>query len=317
MAQLVAAAGTSHAFALRDPSGWDEARTNNQKAYERLYGTMPETRPEALQETDEDLVYRYKHVSSGQDTIRDRFASANLDALIIFGDDQNEDFTEKTFLPQLAIYTGQEFLTRAGSRYECASELAHHLYLESVNSGFEVALAGSFSENVLRAHAFGPVLDRLTPEKNIPIIPIYVEAIHMPSPSPARCYAFGQALAKALESWPGNERVGAVASGGISHITMSYPYKYAPGAEHGVIHHEYDRELFKLMSDGKGADLGKLTNKDLLDHGDPELHQWIALLGMVGESRMEQLAYEPFFRAIMAMGVAYWDLEQQAEKVSS
>jgi len=43
--------------------------------------------------------------------------------------------------------------------------------------------------------------------------------------------------------------------------------------------------------------------------GDPELHAWITLLGMVGDTKMEQLAYEPFFRAIMAMGVAYWDLE--------
>ncbi len=308
MAQLIAAAGTSHAFALRGPSEWDEVRINNEKGYERLYGAPPEPRPELDQETDEDLRYRYGFISRGQDAIRDRFAAAKLDALIILGDDQNEGFTEQTFLPQLAIYTGKSFKTRAGTQYRCASDLALHLYERTVDAGFEVTGCGGFPDDILRAHAIGPVLDRLTPEADVRIIPIFVEAIHVPSPSPTRCYAFGLALAEAIEAWPGNERIGVVASGGISHRTQSYPYKHAPNARYGTIDHEYDRHLFALMAEGRGAELGKLSNQDLLDHGDPELHGWITLLGMVGDRKMEQLAYEPFYRAIMAMGVGYWDL---------
>jgi hypothetical protein len=309
MAHLVAAAGTSHAFALRDPSAWDEGRLQNEKGYERKYGVAPDPRPQVDQETDEDLAYRYGLISRAHDVVRDRFAAANLDALIILGDDQNEDFTEATFLPQLAVYTGKEFKTRAGTTYRCAAELAYHLYHHTVDAGFEVALCGGLPDDVLKAHAFGPVLDRLTPKFDVPIIPVYVEAIHVPAPSPTRCFEFGRALAKAIEAWPGNERVGVVASGGISHYTMSYPYRHAPKAQYGTIDHEYDRHLFQLMADGRTAELASLSNQDLLDHGDPELHSWITLLGMIGDTKMEVLAYEPFYRAIMAMGVGYWQLE--------
>ena len=33
------------------------------------------------------------------------------------------------------------------------------------------------------------------------------------------------------------------------------------------------------------------------------------MLGMVGQTKAEILAHEPFHRAIMGMGVAFWDVE--------
>jgi hypothetical protein len=311
MAELVAAAATSHAFALRDPKGWDEGRTGNQKSFERKYGWFPETPPEVDQETDEDVAFRYGKVSAGHDTVVQRFKDAKLDALIILGNDQDEEFTEQSIAPQLAIFTGKEFTTRAGVKFQGHPELAYHLLSETVNDGFDVTRFEGLPEGILKAHAMGPVLERVTPEADIPVVPIYVESFRLPCPSPARCYAFGKALAAAVRSWPGNGRIGVVASGGISHYPQSFPFQYAPNspmAKHGNVDHEYDRMLFGLMAEGRNRELAKLSNQDLLDHGDTELHSWITLLGMVGDdTKADVLAYEPFFRAIMGMGVAYWE----------
>lgn len=318
MSELVAAAATSHAFALRDPSGWDEGRIGNQKSFERRYGWFPETPPEVAQETDEDIAFRYKKVSAGHDTVVERFKAAKLDALIILGNDQDEEFTEQTIAPQLAIFTGSEFTTRAGVRFAGQPELAYHLLTETVNAGFDVTRFEGLQDGVLKAHAFGPVLERLIPDAAVPVVPIYIESFRLPCPSPARCYAFGKALAAAVRSFPGNLRIGAVASGGISHYPQSFPFQYAPNspmARHGNVDHEYDRMLFRLMAEGRNEELARLTNQDLLDHGDTELHSWITLLGMVGDTaKAEVLAYEPFFRAIMGMGVAYWEPQAVAAR---
>ncbi|MGE0059199.1 MAG: hypothetical protein AB7P33_04965 [Dehalococcoidia bacterium] len=313
MAELVAAAATSHAFTLRSPEqGWDDARINNQKMFEKKFGYFPETPKGVEEETDEDITHRYKNVSSGHETIIQRLSGLDLDAIILIGNDQDEEFGEQSIAPQLAIFTGNEFTTRAGVTFKGKPELAYHLLSGTVNDGFDVTRFEQLDNGVLKAHAFGPVIERLTPEADVPVIPVYVESFRLPCPSPARCYAFGQSLRKAVEAWPGNQRIGVIASGGISHFPQSFPFQYSAEAKHGNVDHVYDRKLFEFMKEGRYDELTKLSNQDLLDHGDTELHSWITLLGMVGDVKTEVLAYEPFFRAIMAMGVAYWDLQGAA-----
>lgn len=63
------------------------------------------------------------------------------------------------------------------------------------------------------------------------------------------------------------------------------------------------------MRAGHGAELAKLTSADLLANGDVELRSWISLLGAVGNTPAEVLAYEPIYRGIMGMGVAYWEMQ--------
>jgi hypothetical protein len=297
VANLVAATATSHAFALRPPEIWDEARIGNQKAFEKRYGYFPETPKSVGEETDEDISLRYKNVSRSHDTVVERLGALDLDAIILIGNDQDEEFGERSIAPQLAIFTGDEFTTRAGVTFKSQPELAYHLLSDTVNDGFDVTRFEQLDNGVLKAHAFGPVIERLTPKADVPVIPVYVESFRLPCPSPARCFAFGQSLRRAIKSWPGNQRIAAVASGGISHFPQSFPFQYSAEAKHGNVDHVYDRKLFELMKEGRYDELAKLSNP---------------LLGMVGDVKTEVLAYEPFFRAIMAMGVAYWDLQPVA-----
>jgi len=68
-------------------------------------------------------------------------------------------------------------------------------------------------------------------------------------------------------------------------------------------------KILDLIGAGDATGLAALSSKELLDNGDVELRSWIATLGAIGDGvKPELLIYEPFYRAIMGMGVAYWPL---------
>jgi hypothetical protein len=53
------------------------------------------------------------------------------------------------------------------------------------------------------------------------MVPVMVNTYYPPNqPTPKRCYAFGQAVRKAIESWDSNKRVALMASGGLSHVVI-------------------------------------------------------------------------------------------------
>jgi aromatic ring-opening dioxygenase catalytic subunit (LigB family) len=49
------------------------------------------------------------------------------------------------------------------------------------------------------------------------IIPLCVNVIQYPPPTGRRCFRLGQALRRAVEAWPGDERVAVLGTGGMSH----------------------------------------------------------------------------------------------------
>lgn len=56
------------------------------------------------------------------------------------------------------------------------------------------------------------------PEKwPVKIVPIWVNTVQYPIPTPQRCWEMGEVLREAIESWPGNERVVIMGTGGLSH----------------------------------------------------------------------------------------------------
>jgi protocatechuate 4,5-dioxygenase beta chain len=74
-------------------------------------------------------------------------------------------------------------------------------------------------QQMLVDHAFSIPMALLWPSQNWPVrvIPICINTVQHPLPSPARCYKLGQAVGRAIESWPGKEKVLIVGTGGLSH----------------------------------------------------------------------------------------------------
>ncbi|HEY3301893.1 MAG TPA: extradiol ring-cleavage dioxygenase [Candidatus Binatia bacterium] len=314
MAKLVAAMASSHAFTLLDPEKWDQHRERNRGGYKRRYGVEPPVHPKVAEESLEENRPRYQHVKSGLDFLRQKLKEKKLDALILVGDDQSENFKEDN-LPQIALYVGEEFLATergqsGGNRYRSHAGLARNLLDGLVEREFDVSFSESFPNSELLSHAHAPILKTIAPEADVPVVLLFVNAIHMPAISPGRCYRIGQAIREIIDRRGGAERVALYASGGLSHFTGGYPWPHYQGNHtYGSISEEFDRQALELMARGEGEKLSGLSTCDLLDHGDIEMRSWITLLGAVGKTPAKVLAYEPFYRAIMGMAVAYWELE--------
>jgi aromatic ring-opening dioxygenase catalytic subunit (LigB family) len=318
MGKIVAATALSHAFTLLEPELWDELRERNRRGYERRYGAAPPVHPKIAEETLESNRERYQRIKSGIGHLRQIIAAKKPDALILIGDDQNENFRDND-LPQLALYLGNQIVTterqgsegyRRGPTYPCHFELANRLLNGLVEREFDVSACKSFPDDELLSHAHGPVMDVLLPARDIPIVLFFVNAIHVPAVTPHRCYKLGAAIRSVIEEQQEPFRVIICASGGLSHFTGGYPWKHYQGPySYGSINEEFDRKVLDWMARGKGEQLARLSSADLLNNGDIELRSWITLLGAVSGTPAQILAYEPFYRGIMGMGVACWELE--------
>lgn len=332
MARIVAGMASSHALALTPPDQWDLRRQVTRQNYERRYGVLPPERPEIDGETPEANAERHQRLYGALERLRERIDQLRLDTIVLVGDDQDENFREDN-LPQFAIYTGEavKIEPRRGSHaptirgevdgavwYPCDSALARAIHEGMVEAEFDLASCARFPEDRLLSHAHTQVLSYMgLLASPVPMVPIFVNAIHVPAPTPARCYRFGVALRRVLERDPDDRRVLVYASGGLSHYTAGFPWPHYQGqATLGYVDVEFDRRVVGWMQEGHGSRVQTLTNRDLLDSGNIEMRQWFVLMGVLGDGVPPvELVYEPFFRGIMGMAAGYWELERQAPTV--
>jgi aromatic ring-opening dioxygenase catalytic subunit (LigB family) len=310
MATIVAAMATSHAFAFMEPSDWDPLLQRNRQGYQRRYGTLPEMGAEFARETVEGNAARYRHVSEAHDRLQRELHERRPDVLLLIGDDQNEHYHEDN-IPQIAVYTGGDFVTAPdGPAYKSGTETARMLLSRLVGDGFDVSICGQFAKDRLISHAHVGVLHRFVPERDIPVVPIFVNGIHVPALEPFRCHALGRAMRAVIENdLPRDMRVAVIASGGLSHFTAGYPWPdYRGPFQYGDICVDFDQSLIAAMTRGEGERLARLKSDDLLLHGGIEFRCWLVTLGMVGDRPLELMAYEPFYRAIMGVGVGRWNV---------
>ncbi|MBV9445046.1 MAG: hypothetical protein JO345_04010, partial [Streptosporangiaceae bacterium] len=220
MSSLVAAGASSHAFALEDPAGWTERRARNARRYEQRFGHAPAE--SGRLEPPAELTARAGHIQQALAGVARRLAAARPDVLILVGDDQDECFPDGNY-PQLAMYLGGDFTARRVDRAAAPAprrgdaEFAVALYGDLVEHDLDLMAVGSLPGSHLEAHAFGPLLEVLDPDARIAVIPLFVNAIHLPTPSPARCYQVGKLLRAAVDRHGQGRKVAVFGSGGLSH----------------------------------------------------------------------------------------------------
>ncbi|MPZ24970.1 MAG: extradiol ring-cleavage dioxygenase [Micromonosporaceae bacterium] len=317
MGTIVAGFASTHALTFLEPGEWDDFRARIAAAYERRYGQPPSPRPEVLaaieSETLEANAHRYKAIRDGVKDLGERIAQARPDVVLLVGDDQNENFPEDRVLPQIAVFTGDAYTLggRAANRSRTVrshAAVASAILAQGVGDGFDVATVPAFAEGALSSHAHYQIVEHVIGALEVAAVPVFVNALHQPAPSPARCVAFGESLARAVAGWPEPARVVVIASGGLSHFTSGYPWKHYTGPHSfGSISVDFDRWVIDRLRAGDLAALRGLTSQDLLDHGDIELRSWLVLLGALGPVPTRTLVYEPFYRGLMGMAVAGWD----------
>jgi protocatechuate 4,5-dioxygenase beta chain len=112
-------------------------------------------------------------------------------------------------------------------------------------------------------------------------VPICINTVQHPLPSPKRCLEFGRSVGHALESWPGDEKIVVLGTGGLSH--------QLDGERAGFINPSYDRFCLRNIVPDPEA----LTAHDTLDIVElagsqgVEILNWLAARGALTGSPRE------------------------------
>lgn len=105
------------------------------------------------------------------------------------------------------------------------------------------------------------------------IIPLCVNVIQYPAPTGHRCYRLGQAIRRALDAWPGDERVVIFGTGGMSHQLQ--------GERAGLVNVDFDRAFMdNLVADPEGqAAVGHTEYLREAGSEGIELVMWLIMRG--------------------------------------
>jgi aromatic ring-opening dioxygenase catalytic subunit (LigB family) len=158
----------------------------------------------------------------------------------------------------------------------------------------------AFAHELKLDHGTMIPLHFLTPEMGVPIVPIVINTLAPPLPTPRRCFELGRIVGDALRSFP--KRVGLIATGGMSHD---------PGErKHGFIDQEFDRKFLEGMRRTDRIAMRDYTAGELAAAGGgaPELLNWIALAGAMPAVSGEVLAYEAVVPWATGIGAMHFDV---------
>ena len=81
----------------------------------------------------------------------------------------------------------------------------------------------------------------LWPDQQWPVkvVPVCINTVQFPLPSAKRCYKLGETIGRALQAWPGNEKVVVLGTGGLSH--------QLDGERAGFINKNFDLKFMDSM----------------------------------------------------------------------
>ncbi|MBI3092041.1 MAG: hypothetical protein HYY96_15385 [Candidatus Tectomicrobia bacterium] len=180
-------------------------------------------------------------------------------------------------------------------------DLAHTLVREGDRAGVRFA----YSDSLLFDDNWSVPLFYLTPDHDVPLVPIHMNCILPPLPTPAECFRVGEVIAEIVRTRrPARERIILMATGGLSHDPGGPAYFNVDEA--------FDRWFLSLLEEGnpqrvlKEATIERM--KQAGDGGTSELLAWIAAMGAVGGRRARTICYEPAVELRCGMGGVVWEM---------
>jgi protocatechuate 4,5-dioxygenase beta chain len=138
------------------------------------------------------------------------------------------------------------------------------------------------------------------PDWPVKVVPLEINVLQHPLPTGRRCYRLGQALRRAVESYPGDERVLVIGTGGMSHQLN--------GERFGFMNDAWDRQFLDWI-ETEPERVAALTHHELMEKGGAEsveLIMWLTMRGALGDKvkRIARDYYNP-----MTTGMAVLALE--------
>ncbi|QEH81919.1 extradiol ring-cleavage dioxygenase [Sphingomonas sp. C8-2] len=294
-------------FVERDAMGSFLDTSGRPATFDELLRSAPAGVAELI--APDALDRRFVASQAGLDRVRAAIRDAQLDALIVVGDDQKELYHEDN-LPSILVYYGSTirnvprhlvkpnkvawFQRARGGYYEAEgmrdypvdAGLARHLIAALVEQEFDISTSDRLPDGEGEGHAFGFIHKQVL-GADIPIVPVALNTYYPPNqPTPRRCYALGRAIRTAVESYPEDKRVGIIASGGLSHF---------------VVDEDLDRGLIEAMR-RKDPDALCGIDRTRINSGSSEIRNWICAAGAVEHLQMQWHEYLPCYRTAAGTG---------------
>lgn len=157
-----------------------------------------------------------------------------------------------------------------------------HIVRSLIGEEFDLTVC----QRMMLDHGFFSVMPLLCdPPWDVRIIPVAVNVIQHPLPTPARCWKLGQAIARAVRSYAKDERVVVVSTGGLSHQLH--------GANFGYTNPHWDRNFLHLLVEDP-QQLIALNHDDYMQRGGAESVEmivWLAMRAALDHPQVRQCSY--------------------------
>ena len=233
----------------------------------------------------------WKPFFDGFPPIRQWLGEKKPDVVVMFYNDHGLNF----FLDKMPT-----FAVGAAAQYHNADEgwgiptlppfpgevdLSWHLINTLVEQEFDVTTC----QEMLVDHALTLPMKLLWPQAEqqgawpVTIVPVCLNTVLFPLPTPARCYKLGQAIGRAITSWQSDKRVVVVGTGGLSH--------QLDGERAGFINKQFDQQFMQsLASDPQWAT--KYAIPELVEQVGTqgiELLMWLTARATLGNEAAREL----------------------------
>ncbi len=318
MAPIKLGLGTSHAPSLHSgPERWDGGKRDmltpmgGGMKMDIDIDAMVKTNGARMEKELAFEVRKERFESSWRaiNTLSEVLEEAAPDVCVIIGDDTHEVFMPEEHIPAIDVFWGDELPYMPHSSRVKSDELVmrtlpgqpdlgKHIVESLLSDEFDVSHSQTVPEGRYIGHAFDFVYGCVMRNQVGPQVPIWLNTYYPPNqPTLKRCYALGQSLRRAIESWDANQRVAVIATGGMSHLLLD---------------ETLDRTMLAAMQAKDEKTMTTAFPEDIFVYGTSEIRNWLVLAGAMadGKEQMELVAYEPMYRSPAGTGCgcafAYW-----------
>ncbi|HEY1293387.1 MAG TPA: hypothetical protein VGJ60_09920 [Chloroflexota bacterium] len=269
-------------------------------------------------------------VYAGFATMRERIASLAPDALIVVATDHGRIYP-LNHQPQFVIGVGPRARGIGDAGLPACEVAVHQPVAQALLEGcIEEGVDLAYSEDVQVDHSFVTPLMLITPELDIPIVPIVQNCRMRPMPTLRRSRAVGQAIGRAIRTSRRPERVVIIGTGGLSHwvgderrrsfVRQPAGTRYAHESEYplvlpvtGPINETFDTEFLQTLVRGQAAEfIGEWADDRLEEtagNGAHEIRNWLLIAGVADDAPAEVLAYAAVPEWLTGSAVAAFDVQ--------
>ncbi|HEY5567877.1 MAG TPA: class III extradiol dioxygenase family protein [Gammaproteobacteria bacterium] len=198
-------------------------------------------------------------------------------AVVIYNDHGLNFFLDK--LPTFAVGAAFEYQNEDEgwglspvSPFPGEPRLSWHIIESLVADGFDITTCQEMRVD----HGFTVPMSLLWPDRSehaVRTIPVSINTVQHPLPTPARCYRLGKAIGRAIESYDEDLGVVVIATGGLSH--------QLDGERAGFINRQFDLMCMKKIV-AHPQSLARLSIPDLVRQAGAqgvEFLMWLAMRG--------------------------------------